>query len=268
MEKERLEGLSNWFERYALSYANGAGVLPKAMECKLVHTREVRSAAARIASSALGAKLQSPLATLAECGGLLHDVARFEQYRLHNTFADRKSFDHGDAGARMIVELKLDEGLPADEAKTLLDAVRLHNKMVLPEGLSDGTASVAKVVRDADKVAIIHFIARYLNEEAEYWNDPAISLEAPDTGTFNFELAKRVLEGGMVLYSEIRCKADFLISLFAWPVDLNYAESARMLLESGAYHKIGRHLPPAPIIDEMMDASSERILKLAGMGEF
>jgi hypothetical protein len=78
-------------------------------------------------------------------------------------------------------------------------------------------------------------------------------------------LAKTVLEGEMIRYKDIRSRADFLISLFAWPVDLNFKESARILLEDGAYYKIGKFIPPAPIIDEMMDVSSLRLLEKAGM---
>ena len=102
MEKQQLDKLSDWFEHYAMSFADESGRLSKAAECKLVHTREVRNAAARIAKSPQGAKLSGSLALLAECGGLLHDVARFEQYKQFKTFQDAKSFDHGDAGARII----------------------------------------------------------------------------------------------------------------------------------------------------------------------
>lgn len=265
MDEKRLEFLASWFERYAMSYADANGALPKAAECKLVHTREVRAAAARIAVSEHGAKLSGSLALLAECGGLLHDVARFEQYKLHKTFSDRKSFDHGDAGAKIVRELKLDEGLPQDEAEMLVESVRLHNKAQIPQGLKPGVETMAKIVRDADKVGILQFISRYLNEEADYWKDPAISFEMPDTDGFNEEIALTVLEGKIVNYGKIACVNDFLITLFAWPSDLNYAESARMLLAHGAYHRIGGHLPPSPLLDEMMDVSSARLLKLAGM---
>ena len=264
MDKEKLDFLSDWFESYAMSYAD-KGVLPKAAECKLVHTREVRAASARIASSPLGAGLSGSLALLAECGGLLHDVARFEQYKLHKTFSDRKSFDHGEAGARIIMGLKLCDGLPKPEQEMLIEAVRLHNKPVLPPGLDPQVEIIAKIVRDADKVGIIQFLARYLNEEADYWKDPVISLEMPETEGFTEEVAVAAMEGRMVMHKDLRCLNDFLISLFAWPVDLNYAESARMLLEQGLYHKIGSHLPPSPLLDEMMDASSLRLLALAGM---
>ena len=267
MDKKRIDELSAWFERYVMTYADASGRLPKAAECKFVHTKEVKTAAARIAGSPFGAGLSGGMALLAECGGLLHDVARFEQYKLHKTFSDRKSFDHGEAGARMIADLKLCVGLSEKESDILITSVRLHNKPILPEGLDAEAATICKVVRDADKVAILQFISRYLNEEADYWRDPVISFEMPDTEGFTESVALCVLEGTMVLHKDLRNINDFLISLFAWPVDLNYTESARMLLEQGLYHKIGSHLPPSPLLDEMMDASSLRLLKLAGMDQ-
>jgi hypothetical protein len=205
------------------------------------------------------------LAVLAEAGGLLHDVARFEQYKQFKTFSDRKSFDHGEYGAGIIREKGLCAGLPEAEAQMLLQAVALHNKIALPEGLPKDAASIAKVVRDADKIGILQFISRYLNEEADYWRDPAISFEMPDTPDFTPSIAAAVLEGKLVPHKDIRCVNDFLISLFAWPMDLNYAESARTLLEHALYFQIGKHLPPSPLLDEMMDASSVRLLMRAGM---
>lgn len=264
MNEKKLEELTRWFEAYALSFAGADGKLPKASECKLVHTKEVLEAAKRIARSPQGAGLSGSAALLAETAALLHDVARFEQYRLHKTFSDRKSFDHGDAGAKMIGELKLVEGLALEEAKLVAEAVRLHNKAKLPEGLAPALKALAQVVRDADKAAIIDFIGRYLNEEAERWKDPAISFEMPDSPGFDASIAESVLKGEIVDYRRIKCVNDFLIAIFAWPCDICYAETARMILEKGLYHKIGPHLPPSPLLDEMMDASSSRLLKTAG----
>jgi len=265
MEKETLESLGLWFESYAKTFADSAGRLPMASERKRVHTHEVRAAAARIASSQRGAALSGSAALLAECGGLLHDVARFEQYKIYKTFYDGKSFDHGDAGARIIEEQKLLEGLSGREASMILKAVRFHNKPVLPpEGLDDEELCLAKVVRDADKVAILRLIADYIESGSEHWRDPAITLNMPDDGSFTESIARAAIEGRMVLHKDMRSVNDFLISLFAWPVDLNYAESAGMILETRVFERIGAHLPDCQTIDELKAKSAAHLKALAG----
>jgi len=263
MDKAHLEKLSNWFEDYAKSYADEQGKLPIPSARKLLHTHEVRSASVRIAVAKCGANLSGSLALLAECGGLLHDVARFEQYKVFKTFYDGRSFDHGENGARIIREKKILADLPEREASLILKAVSLHNKPVLPPGLDSEELCIAKVVRDADKVAILSLIAEYVDSDSKDWRDPAITLEMPDNGSYTKSVALTALEGHMVLHKDMRCVNDFLLSLCAWPVDINYAESARMIIEARLFERIGSHLPDDALMKEVMASTESRLKKLA-----
>ena len=47
-------------------------------------------------------------AWIAHAVGLLHDTARFSQYRDYQTFQDSASFDHGDRGAETVSYTHLD----------------------------------------------------------------------------------------------------------------------------------------------------------------
>ena len=96
--------------------------------------------------------------------GLLHDIGRFEQVRLYDTFTDAASVSHARLGASVLFEHANVTGGPLvrrflrDRAHD--DLVRLaiatHSDYRLPAGLDERTRSLCDVLRDADKIDIIH----------------------------------------------------------------------------------------------------------------
>ncbi len=134
---------------------------------KIVHTFRVAELCGRIAGS-LG-MAGSPL-DLSWFLGLLHDIGRFEQVRRYGTFFDAKSVDHAEFGADLLFREGLIERFPADglpegwreRGET---AIRLHNKLTLPEDLDPETKVFAEILRDADKVDIFRVVSEIPLEE-------------------------------------------------------------------------------------------------------
>jgi putative nucleotidyltransferase with HDIG domain len=96
--------------------------------------------------------------------GLLHDIGRFEQARRYGTFVDSQSVDHAELSADILfrdglMERFPDEGLPEDWRMIAETAIRLHNKLTLPETLNSRTRKFAEILRDADKTDIFRVIA-------------------------------------------------------------------------------------------------------------
>ena len=96
--------------------------------------------------------------------GLLHDIGRFEQARRYGTFVDSQSVDHAELSADILfrdglMERFPDEGLPEDWRMIAETAIRLHNKLTLPEALNSRTRKFAEILRDADKTDIFRVIA-------------------------------------------------------------------------------------------------------------
>ena len=95
--------------------------------------------------------------------GLLHDIGRFEQVRRYGTFADGQSVDHAELGADILFREGLidrfpTEDLPEGWRDTAEKAIRLHNKLTLPDCWpgKDGrrTQLLCRILRDADKIDI------------------------------------------------------------------------------------------------------------------
>ena len=60
--------------------------------------------------------------------GLLHDIARFEQRKLYETFHDTKSFDHGDY-EKKILEKEIRKYIETNKYdKRIKTALRKHNR--------------------------------------------------------------------------------------------------------------------------------------------
>ncbi len=96
--------------------------------------------------------------------GLLHDIGRFEQARRYGTFIDSQSTDHAELSGDVLFRDGLigsfpSEGLPGNWRAMAETAVRLHNKLSLPDKLDDRTRLFAQLLRDADKTDIFRVIA-------------------------------------------------------------------------------------------------------------
>ena len=124
--------------------------------------------------------------SLALLAGLTHDVARFPQWAMFGNFIDAQTCDHGELSAELLgkygylrcyllggadrnsvapeygaAPVALDE-LPAVTQLGLnyvVEAIRWHNKLALPEGVDSPAHRLALLLRDADKCDILHLFA-------------------------------------------------------------------------------------------------------------
>lgn len=145
------------FQAYTAGYDLNDGMIRHKVE----HTHRVAANCERIAIS-LG--MDGDDAAFAWFLGLLHDIGRFEQVRRYGTFIDSVSVDHAEFGADLLFKEKLIdrfpvEGLPEAELRLLETAIRLHNKLVLPDGLDVQTRRFCEIIRDADKIDIFRVVA-------------------------------------------------------------------------------------------------------------
>jgi putative nucleotidyltransferase with HDIG domain len=131
---------------------------------KEVHTGYVTSIARELARHL---ELNEHDVQLAEIMGLFHDVGRFRQYSLYQTFNDSQSEDHADLGLKVLDELELMKKLAPEDEALVRFAIKNHNKKVIEPTDSKRELLFAKLLRDADKLDIYRVLTPYLdNEEA------------------------------------------------------------------------------------------------------
>ena len=103
-------------------------------------------------------KLSDEDTQLAMTIGLLHDYARFEQWKNYETFSDIKSIDHGDLGVKLLFEDKEIEkfGIKEEYYSVIYDAIKYHNKYSYPDDLDERNKLFCKIIKDADKLDIFY----------------------------------------------------------------------------------------------------------------
>lgn len=136
----------------------------KKIKLKADHTFRTADVARQISSKL---KLDNEDIDLAWLIGLLHDIGRFEQLRVYDTFDDSKSIDHADFGVKLLFENRLIERFIEDRSydDIIYKAIKNHNKYKIEEGLDDKELLHAKIIRDADKTDIYEVVMRYIDGE-------------------------------------------------------------------------------------------------------
>lgn len=137
------------FKKYVEKY----DITNEKISFKVAHTYRTAEVAEQIAKSVTTNENDIDLAWII---GLLHDIGRFEQLRVYDTFNDMISIDHADFGVKLLFEDKLIERF-IDERKyddIIYKAIKNHNKYRIEEGLNNKELLHAKIIRDADKTDI------------------------------------------------------------------------------------------------------------------
>lgn len=136
-----------------LKYVNNFDNTEYCIEQKKQHSLRVMEISKEIAEKLKLEKEKIELATLI---GLLHDIARFEQYTIYRTFRDFDSIDHGDYGVQ-ILEKDIRKYIDINQYDEIIKkAVKNHNKYKIEKGLNLEEELYAKIIRDADKLDIIY----------------------------------------------------------------------------------------------------------------
>lgn len=137
------------FKKYVKPY----DITNEKIALKVAHTYRTADIAEQIAKSITTDEENIQLAWLI---GLLHDIGRFEQLRIYDTFNDRISIDHAEFGVKLLFEDELIERF-VDERKydnIIYKSIKNHNKYSIEEGLNEQELLHAKIIRDADKTDI------------------------------------------------------------------------------------------------------------------
>ena len=113
---------------------------------------------------------------LAKVIGLLHDIGRFEQDKLYNSFKDTK-FDHGNFGVTILKENNfLDKfNIDKDDYEVVYKAIDNHNQFKINDNLTERELFFSKLIRDADKLDILYALGNQNIKEVLKQEDEEIS---------------------------------------------------------------------------------------------
>lgn len=159
---------------------------------------------------------------LALISSLLHDIARFEEWTRYHSWS---KIDHGDLGYEILnynnyILKYVDE----KHKNIVLDSVKYHNKIEIPDTLDKTTKKILKLVRDADKLDI-------LNTQYNPYNEKSLTLHY-DFNTKNDidnEIVNNFISEKMLPYKEVTNITEDIIYYLSYIYDINYRSSFKII---------------------------------------
>lgn len=222
LEKEVLE-----FDKYVKNYDMEEENILR----KYQHSFRVMNYSTQIAQSLTLDLSQLELAALI---GLLHDIGRFEQYRIYQTYSDIHSVDHANLGIEILKKNNYIENYiqEIEKQNVVINAIYYHNKLAIESNLDKESQLFAKIIRDADKLDII--------------STQAIN-KIPEGVIGNIEVLENIYEKKVCKNETIVNEADVVIKMLSWIYDLNFSYSYEFLLNRNIISKkielLKKHLP-------------------------
>lgn len=176
---------------------------------------------------------------LATVIGLYHDIGRFEQDKLYDSYRDSKKFDHGDYGVDVLFNQGLIKEIPIEEKHyTVIEkAIKNHNKYKIEDNLTEQELFHTKLIRDADKLDIIYALAENIFNKKE--------LDYEKTEEIREEIKEQFFNKQTIDYSKLKKGVNTnekLVGLLALIFDLNFKESFEYINKNDLLEKINNHL--------------------------
>ena len=237
-----MASIDPFLERFDHFVADFYGQIPKhtsSIKLKQEHTRRVLNEARDISASLnLSAHRQRQV----ELAAVFHDIGRFPQLKLFGTFKDSESANHGLLGYKVLRQEKILDDLSTVDRQLVLQAVIMHNKPQIPAGLPEQLDQVLRIVRDSDKLDIIHiFISHWSNNSGK--NRVVTHGLDDDPECLTESILKQALAGKIVNYNEISWMNDLRLFLCCWVYDINYPFTKKEFLRRNYLGSLMASLP-------------------------
>lgn len=216
-------------EKIFLDYANHYDRTNGKIELKIVHTLEVAKVMDQLTEKL---KLSEEICMLAHITAMFHDIGRFEQVRIYDTFLDHLSEDHADLGCRVLEEEGFLGELSREHQKMILTAIHNHNKYAIEEGLDEDTFLLCKLIRDADKSDIFRVFA--CEEMVDTMGETIEQVEQESITDCVYDC---IFEHKCVEKTIRRTGLDKWVGFLAFFFDMYFPEAMEMQLERKYYRK-------------------------------
>ena len=182
--------------------------------------------------------------------GLLHDIGRFEQWKIYNTYKDLESIDHANLGIEILFENNKIKDFYNIEKNydEIYDSIKYHNKIEIPDELSEHNKRLCRVLRDADKLDIMYLI----------------SINSIKLNECNMEFSEKIINDFMSCKSidihDVKNDNENILMKLAFVYDLNFKYSFKFIKKYKLIDKIydnindkERFLPYIEKIKEYID---------------
>lgn len=184
---------------------------------------------------------------VAYLAALFHDIGRFKQLAEYHTFDDSKSVDHAGCSVSILKECGVVKQSGCTDEELVFKAIEFHNKFELPQNLSERELLHARLLRDADKLDILHVLTTYYTDINSVPNH-TLTWELPKGNSVSPNVVREIMAGKLVSKKEVVSELDVKVMQLSWVYDLNFKPSFEYLLRMRFLEKIYQTLPKNDII--------------------
>ena len=222
-----LDKAKSAFEHYVSAYDHHVGLI----QLKIVHTYEVMNITKELCS---WLSLNEEDTSLAMLIGLLHDLGRFEQYRIYQSFEDYKTIDHALFSSQLLFQDGLiREFIDDDRYDDIIRiAIEQHNKYKIDEDIDERTLLFVHLIRDADKLD--NFRVKETETMETLFN---MSLEELENEIISDKIYQQFKDRKLIYAPDRVTHLDMWLSYIAFIYDLYFKES---ILYIDKYHWLDR----------------------------
>lgn len=200
-------------KKQLINYVENLNLKNSKAKKKLEHILRVSKNCEKIAKKL---ELEQEKIELAKLIGLLHDIGRFQQYKI----TDQKQlskFDHGEAGVKLLKEDNYIRKYIKDDKydEIIYTAVYEHNKYELSKGLTKDKELFCKIIKDADKIDLL-YEGVYV-----YWEEPKRKKQIEE-GKLSPKMLKDFYEYKLADNRNSISQTDQILTFASFVFDLNF----------------------------------------------
>jgi len=195
---------------------------------KYTHTFRVQKLCEEIAKELNLSDEQIKLASLC---GLFHDIGRFEQLKIYDSYNDYETIDHGDFGYEVFINEICPKLNISDKDKSIIaKSILYHNKFIVEDDITDEEKLFINITRDADKIDIFYV---YINEDG-YFKD--------GDGEISKKIREDFLNHKLVNRKDTTNIREYNIANLAFIWDINYDSSYRIIRKNKYFEQLEKVL--------------------------
>ena len=232
------------FDKYVEKY----DISNKDLLYKYNHTYRVCKNSRNICDSLNLSKEQKQVAYLI---ALLHDIGRFYQNTVYNSYFDAKNFDHADYGVKILFEEKLIRQFVKENVydRFIYLGVKNHNKWSVEENLTQEELLQCNIVRDSDKLDILRNAITISK----------INKKENDNSDISEKVKEEFFSHRMVNKNYRKTNNDAVVTLLSQIYDLNFCFSFKCIKENGYIENIYKEIKNKQIFKIYFDEINKYI---------
>lgn len=247
----------NWFDMYVKQFITEDEKINSAICLKIKHTKNVSFEILDITNSL---HLSKEICYLAEIVAIFHDIGRFEQYIRYHTYSDQKSKDHAELGLKVLERTGVISRLPLYTMELIKKVVAHHNRVSLPESDDQKFILLLKLLRDADKIDILHVVTEHY---AGFNSNEAINMGLPNTAEISDGIVECILDGRLANVKDMRSINDFKLLQVSWVFDLNFPRTYQIFKQRCYCEKLSEALPQTEAVVQAISFARSYLLRKA-----